>query len=213
MNVDRTRFLLLAAALSANACTIIDNRGQTDAAAVPEEDTAVVTDDAAVDDAASDTAKADSTPADAGADAACTEEGVTVPACTGTTTGGCALDTMLECTQVTDNFKPGAAKRAIDCISALPTCEGTTTADPVWDCAMAALEGGCPDPTVDDFCTNLALSCAVDAGADAGPTVDILAQCKRYAGGLDAAGRTSLQGLVTAEGGCTTPLRDTMRGL
>ncbi len=207
MNVDRSRFLLLAAALSANACTIIDNRGKTDAAPL-ESDTESTDTGAAVDSAPSDSGSVDGTSdaADA-ADALCTDEGITVPPCSGTTPGGCTLDTLPACTAIPTYFKPRSAKLAIDCVVKLPTCEGTTT-DPVWDCAYSALGGGCPDATADAYCTTLAAICPADAG-----TGDLKAKCLLVAGGLNDAGRTRLKELVTAEGGCTTPLRDLLPSL
>lgn len=217
MNVDRSRFLLLAAALSANACTIIDNRGNHDAAAV--DDTGSVDTDSGVDTGSAVDSSVSADASDAASDASdaplCTDEGITVPACSSGDAGdagGCALDTLPECTTIPKYFKPRSAKLAIDCLVKLPTCEGTTT-NPVWDCAYAALEGACPDSTVDAFCTTLAASCpAADGGSDAGSS-ELKTECAKYAGGLNADGRTRLQALVTAEGGCTTPLRDLLQSL
>jgi hypothetical protein len=203
MKIDRSRFLLLAAALSANACTIIDNRGKTDAA--PGDDSAAG-DTGAADVSVDDTATsldsattADST--DASDTPLCTDEGVTAPACAGTTPGGCTLDGLAVCTQFPTYFKPRSAKLAVDCLLMAPTCEGVIP-DPLWECGLTALKGACPDATVDAYCATLAGSCDADAG------FDLKAECKTYAAGLNSAGRSRLQVLVTAEGGCTTPLRD-----
>jgi len=229
MNVDRSRFLLLAAALSANACTIIDNRGQTDASAGGDDSAAVDTgaaiDSFVADSAVADSAVADGVATDGSSDVSdapiCTDEGIVVPACSsadaGADAGGCTLDGLPACTQIPANFKPRAAKAAIDCLLKLPTCEGTTT-DPVWDCAIKGLEAACPDSTVEAYCTTLAASCpaadaGADGGADAGSTLDLKAECKKLAGGLNDTGRTRLKALVVAEGGCDTPLRDLLTSL
>lgn len=137
----------------------------------------------------------------------CTDEGITLPACSGTTPGGCVLDTAAVCTQFPTYFTPRAAKLAIDCALMSPACEGVIP-DPLWQCGLTALKGACPDATVDGYCTTLAATCpAADVG------FDLRADCKMYAAGLNAAGRTRLQELVTAEGGCTTPLSDLLTGL
>jgi hypothetical protein len=211
MNIDRSRFLLLAAALSANACTIIDNRGKTDAAPAAD-DTGSAGDTSVEDTGTVDSAAADVSDARDASDAPmCTDEGITVPACSGTTPGGCVLDTAAVCTQFPTYFTPRAAKLAIDCALMSPACEGVVP-DPLWQCGLNALKGACPDATVDGYCTTLASTCAAaDGGADAG--FDLRADCKTYAAGLNAAGRTRLQELVTAEGGCSTPLSDLLTGL
>lgn len=216
MNIDRSRFLLLAAALSANACTIIDNRGHNDAAVADDTgsaDTGTTADDTGspIDggDASLDASDAASD-GETGDAALCTDEGITVPACSPTGTG-CATDGgNPACSTITSYFKPKAAKLAVDCLNALPTCEGTTT-DPVWDCAYSALEGACPDSTVTSYCDGLAAACAADGGADAG--TDLKAACLKSVGGLTTGGRTRLTALVTAEGGCATPLRDLLQNL
>ena len=210
MNIDRSRFLFLAAALSANACTIIDNRGKTDAAPTAD-DTGSAGDsaDTTVEDTGTlDSAAADSSDTRDSSDVPlCTDEGVTVPACAGTTPGGCALDGAAVCTQFPTYFTPRAAKLAVDCLLISPACEGVVP-DPLWKCGLTALKGACPDAKVDAYCATLAATCpAADVG------FDLRADCKMYAAGLNSAGRSRLQVLVTAEGGCTTPLSDLLGNL
>lgn len=209
LKVDRSRFLLLAAALSANACTIVNNTTNADAA--PDTGTASgdtgadSTLDTAMDDTAADTAIGE-TSTDSSADTAetlCTDEGMAVTACSGLTAGGCDLDLVTQCTTYPQYFKPKVAKAAVDCLAALPTCEGTTE---VFACGYSALEGACPDPEVATFCAGLVAICSdPEAGADAGTDLE---DCKKYASGLNLDGRNRLQALVTAEGGCTVPLVD-----
>jgi hypothetical protein len=215
--VDRSRFLLLAAALSANACTIVNN---TNADAGPDTGTsgsdtgADTTVDSATDDTATDSAldasdasdasdATDATDATDAAETLCTDEGSAVSACSGTTAGGCDLDVVTQCTTYPQYFKPKVAKAAVDCLAALPTCEGTTE---VFACGYSALEGACPDPEVATFCASLVAICTdPEAGADAGTALE---DCKKYASGLNLDGRNRLQALVTAEGGCAVPLVD-----
>jgi hypothetical protein len=218
MKVDRSRFLLLAAALSANACTIVNNTTNNDAAAATDTGTsgsdtgADSTIDSSIDDSSSDVAldaPADATDATDSAETLCTDEGAAVTACSGTTAGGCVLDAVPQCTSYPQYFKPKVAKAAVDCLAALPTCEGTTE---VFACGFSALEGACPDSDVDTYCAGLVAICAdPDAGADAGSTD--LADCKKYASGLNLDGRTRLTAVVTAEGGCTVPLVDQFTNL
>jgi hypothetical protein len=208
LKVDRSRFLLLAAALSANACTIVNNTnadaGAPDTGTTSGDTGADSTIDTSMDDTASDSALGE-TSTDSATDTAetlCTDEGMAVTACSGTTAGGCDLDLVTQCTTYPQYFKPKVAKAAVDCLAALPTCEGTTE---VFACGYSALEGACPDPEVATFCASLVAICAGDAGAETGTDLE---DCKKYASGLNLDGRNRLQALVTAEGGCTVPLVD-----
>ncbi|MGZ3421368.1 MAG: hypothetical protein ACXWUG_21045 [Polyangiales bacterium] len=208
MKVDRSRFLLLAAALSANACTI--NNNTTNADAAPATDTGTTSADSTTTDTTVDDTSAldasDAADATDSAETLCTDEGAAVTACSGTTAGGCVLDSVPQCTTYPQYFKPKVAKAAVDCLAALPTCEGTME---VFACGYSALEGACPDPTVDTFCAGIVALCAdPEAGVDGGDAGSTdLADCKKYASGLNADGRARLTTVVT-EGGCTVPLVD-----
>jgi hypothetical protein len=225
MKIDRSRFLLLAAALSANACTIIDERSKADSAVDTDtgSDTADATSaDTAVSDtadgAASDSVVTDAADASDATDAVdtsdvpmCTNEGGSPAACSKVTS---CLEATSLCEDYLKYFKSKISQKAIDCLIAMPTCEGTVD---IHTCGPKAFDDVCVGEDVDTYCTSLLAKCPSEdaGGADGGTRATLLADCKHYAPGLLEAGRLRLAEVLSTvdEGSCTTPLRDLLSQL
>jgi hypothetical protein len=187
MKVDRTKFLLLTGAISAAvACTVnstTNNDGTNNPPAPPP-----------ADDGGTDSAT------DGGGDAA--GDG---GACLGDTTTGdggiltCgAASCPTTCTTVANEYRPGVAEATIECLLALPTCEGGGTPD-THACADKALAKACDDTDATTTCAKLVAACSADAGdasADGGATFD-QTSCQTLVRGLTASARTSFISCVT----------------
>jgi hypothetical protein len=216
MKVNRTRFLLLTAALAGGVgvgvgagCTVNDttNNG-TDGGT--QGDATGGDDSATGDSATGDSATGDSA-TDGGTEAAtCDDTTGSAPDCAalvnsasdgGVNDGGtsCATNAAFAtvCAAWVANLKSKVATNAANCAVALPSCESGAGLD---TCLSAALNMSCADPTADAVCMSISATCA-DAGVtDAGISTT---QCDTYVSGLNPTGRTALQACFT-EGMCAS---------
>jgi len=208
MNVNRSRFLLLTAALAAGAggCTINNTTVNGDGGA--SQDASVsdsTTGDGGGGDAGTDSAGDDG--GDGGEGGTCDDTVGTVPDCAmladaGVGDGGtsCAQGTAFPaaCGAWAANLKNKVAASAINCAVALPSCEsgaGLAT------CLSGAINAACNDSTAATTCNAITAICA-DAGADAGPT---LVDCQQALSGLNQMGRDAIQ-TCFREGACAMDL-------
>ena len=218
MNIDRSRFLVLTAALaaasSATGCTIIDERGQ-DAGGTSDtgsnDDTGTVTTDTAPADGGTDVAT-DTTPGDATSDATdakdatdadtgptCDDSVGTPKACTLVVGTGCT-SAATSCPTWVANTKAKIAERTVDCLIAMPTCEGTGI-DPS-DCLIDALATACADDTAATLCQTWKDECSTNGTpVDASFTTE---GCALQINGLSAAGRDQIHTCFVTEGSCGT---------
>lgn len=218
MQIDRSRFLLLAASIAASGCTIIDQRGQTDAATsapidsgtsadtgVTPDSTLVVV-DTGVDDA--ETSTLDVT--EAGCD---DDDAAALPSSADCHAVICsAPEISMQCEGFITYYKPHVAERAVACHRAIHMCD----ADLVAKCGLDALDAACPDPTASSWCASFLAGCAADGGiSDAaadgstdGGTGLQLDDCKRYVNGLNANGRDAMAMCVFHEGMCKRPFAE-----
>ena len=210
MNIDRSRFLLLTAALAATGCTINNTTLPADGSV---QDTGTAGDTLSGDTRTDTSVTEGGDAGDAGADAtdgAVCDDTVGTPracsdikgtACGPTDAGAAGIGPT--CEGYLSSFKPRVAKATIDCLIALPTCEGDTA-----HCATDALAAACPDPAAKTYCDALLAACAPDGGlTDAGAGLS-LADCVQYANGMTSAGRSALQLCVVHEGACSVPFKD-----
>jgi hypothetical protein len=220
MNIDRSRFLVLTAALAAATgaagCTIIDERGKD--AGGTADDTAVATDTLVAADTApgSDASDGggDGSVKDGGTDATdatLDADGETAPTCDDTvgTLKSCSTITGTGCTFAIDwcgtfatNYKTAVANKAIDCIAtnSLPTCEGILF--DFQSCVDDALAAACPDPTAATVCQKWKDDCAT-AGTPVDSTFTVEG-CQKLVNGLTTTARSTVATCFVTEGGCGT---------
>lgn len=210
MKVNRTRFLLLTAALAGGAslaasgtgCTVNNTTTNGDGGT---QDGSAGGDSSVGDSSTGDSSTGDSSTSDSAADVAtCDDTTGAVPDCAaiadaGVSDGGssCTQNAAFPavCAAWKANLKNKVAANAINCAIALPSCESGTGLD---TCLSTALNSSCADPSADAVCMSIASTCS-DAGAlDAGISA---MQCDTYVSGLNGAGRTALQTCFT-EGMC-----------
>jgi hypothetical protein len=227
MNIDRSRFLVLTAALaaatSAAGCTIIDERGK-DAGTTPDDtatasDTATTTDTATGSDAATDSVAIDGTTdggetaTDADAAPACDDTVGTLKSCSSITGTGCTFE-ITTCGTFATNYKTGVANKAIDCYAtnSLPTCEGTGF--DFKSCELDALKAACPDPTAATLCQKWKDDCAT-ASTPVDPATFTVEGCQKLVNGLTATARSTVTTCFVTEGACggVTSLDDCIRAL
>lgn len=212
MYIDRSRFLVLTAALAAATtaagCTIIDERG-ADAGGTPDtgsssSDTGTVATDTAPSDSGTDvaadtggdaTADASEVSTDADAGPTCDDTVGSPKACSLVLGTGCT-STVASCPTWIDYTKPKIAERAVDCLIALPTCEGTGVDSS--DCLVDALATACADDTALTLCRGWKDECnTLGTPVDASFTAE---GCALQINGMSAAGRDRIHGCFVTEG-------------
>ncbi|MEI7893737.1 MAG: hypothetical protein WCI05_11630 [Myxococcales bacterium] len=166
MKIDRSRFLVLTAALAAGACTVTSSSsdaggGGTDA---QSDVTADVRSDVTADAACDDTVGpgGDCNTLDAGS--TCWGEGA-----------------ANSCLALTKNFKPKVAKSIVDCINGLASCPPGDTVT----CLNQATTSACPDPIASTSCSQIGATCG-DGGTDGGVSYG---DCMQLLAGATQVGR------------------------
>lgn len=217
MKIERSRFLVLTAAIAAAsaasyACTVANNTaadggggGGGDAGGgdgSSGSDGSSAPDGAGNDGGGSDGGAGDSATAcndnvvDGGATSCSTALGPDSGL-----DGGCGADPRANgfCTALQTNLKPAIAEMAIQCFKIAPACEG------IDDCVSAAVAAACADPTAVAACQSMQTACD-DAGVEAGTGVDagtFASDCAQIVSGLTAAGRAAFASCYD-QGGCTS---------
>lgn len=188
MKVDRARFLLLTTALSAGTAVGVMGMGCSVTSTASDGGTPA-TDDAAT---GTDSSTTDSSTTDGGGDGgACLANEGLAPTCE-----GASLSCAATCAGFLPNYKNAVGRAIVECILALPTCEGATVE--VANCVQKALGKACADPTAKTFCDPLVVSCGgADGGADAGASRLPQSECEDIATGLNATGRAALTSCIT----------------
>lgn len=190
MRVDRSRFLLLTAALAAasavgvmaTGCTVTStDKGTTTPTPTPTPDV-----DSSTPDSGTDTDAYVAT--DGGDGGACLGDTGGAASCSGVSTS-CAAT----CAPYLANYKVGVARDIISCLDTLPTCEGTDAEAKIANCVKLALAKTCDDSTATDFCAPMAESCGTASGTAAAE----LEACVGVAKGLNATGRAVFTQCVT----------------
>ena len=115
--------------------------------------------------------------------------------------GGCGADPRANgfCTALQTNLKPAIAEMAIQCFKIAPACEG------IDDCLTTALAAACADPTAAAACQSMQTACD-DAGVEAGTGLDagtFASDCAQIVSGLTAAGRAAFATCYD-QGGCAS---------
>lgn len=105
------------------------------------------------------------------------------------------------CESFRRNFKPQAAKRAIDCLGKLTKQEICDDACNTYRCGDRALKASCPDPTADPLCALVTSRCRTVA----------MDECKAYFSALNANGRGKAMRCIIAN--CGLGLFSCMEGL
>lgn len=134
------------------------------------------------------------------------DDGDPLPDCDAISDAGAAGDAASSCIYTDfgrfacigyhDNVKRGLARKAIDCVVALPASCGNGGGPPV-HCARDLAPALCPDPTTADFCQPLVSYCA-DAGAQFGSMLQ-QQDCESYAALLNAAGRADFTSCIEGD--------------
>ncbi len=218
MKVNRSRFLLLTAALAGGTslaataiggCTVNNTNVNGDGGTTQD---GSVSDGTTGDGATGDSATSDSSNNDGGT---CDDTTGSAPDCAALADagagdgGGTCVDNaafVAACPVWAANLKPGVARKAVNCAVALPSCESGAGLD---TCLSDALNQSCADTTADAVCMSIAATCA-DAGVmDAGVSP---MTCDRYVSGLNAAGRTELTQCFAESGGCTLDFSQCVAG-
>jgi hypothetical protein len=195
MHVNRSRFLLLTAALAGGAgCTINNTNLPADGGT---QDGSTGGDASSGDSSTGDSSTGDSSTGDGGTAPDCNALGDAGAGDGGTS---CASNAAFgaACTAFGANLKPRVAKRAVDCAVALPSCESGAGLD---TCLSSALAQACSDTTAATTCAAIASICG-DAGADAGISAT---QCQQLLSGMTPTARAAIQTCFT-EGACATDL-------
>jgi hypothetical protein len=181
MKVDRARFLLLTAALTAATAGGAMATGCT----IKSADTGGTIPAPGVDSGGSD-GGADAYYGDAADAAACLTDDGTAPTCEGADVSCSTL-----CQSYVANYKKGVAREITDCIIKLPTCEGADTA--IAACVQSGLGKACEDTTAAEFCGPVVESCLNDASTS---SLD-LKLCTELATGLNTTGRDAFTTCIT----------------
>ena len=209
MKVNRSRFLLLTAALAGGTALVVNGAGCTinNTNTTGDGGTAQQDGSAGGDSSVGDGATGSDSATDGGTEGSTCDDTVgTVPDCAalvdaGVGDGGssCTANTAFPaaCAAWKANLKNKVAANAINCAIALPSCEGGAGLD---TCLSTALNSSCADPSADAVCMSIAATCADAGAADAGISA---MQCDTYVSGLNSAGRTALQTCFT-EGMCAS---------
>ncbi len=189
MNIDRARFLMLTGAISGAIAACVTQTTTTPDGGVPD------TKDATTSDASNPTPDATGDSSDAAATDAresstiCDDSVGSLGPCvdyldggTGPADGGNGCLDQTACEAIRTTFKPKVGKAIVDCLVALPTCEGGAG---IGACVQQELGNACPDNTARPACDEAAAACA-DAGADAGTSI---AECTALLAGVTMEGR------------------------
>lgn len=168
MEIDRTRFLFLAAAISSGAAGCAPERP----AEAPQPATASTSTPNA-------SAPSAPTPDELCAELEKTYGGMT---CSSEGMGGPPLDLPKTCRRYAKSFRPEVAKRAIECLERLDSwvvCGQDRCS--VFGCAVYALEQAPLDPSTEPTCAQAEQSCSGIASA-----------CNRYLAGMNDAARANV---------------------
>jgi hypothetical protein len=204
MTTNRTRFILLTtvlagatgAAAAGLACS--STQGAKSGAAVADSGTLPGAD-------ASETADASEAEAPEAGSACLQDDSDPLADCDAISDAGSADAAMsciytddgrFHCIDYHDKVKRGLARKAIDCVVALPSSCGIG-GGPAIRCARDLAPQLCPDPTTADFCQPLVTYCA-DAGAQFGSMLQ-QQDCESYASMLNSAGRADFMDCIKSD--------------
>ncbi len=210
MQIDRSRFLLLTAALAASTgCTIINNNA-ADSGSGPVDTGTTSVDTGSGETSTADTGTADTMATDGATEAdvvSCDDMTGTASSCSSIVGTGChggeagpnGID--IQCDSYATNYKPRVASAAVDCMAKLgsPTCEAVGL--DFSTCDLAPLAAACPDPAAATFCAKVISDCsAAETGAPSGFTA---AECQARLNGLLPDARDHVAHCFVTEGLCS----------